>query len=185
MFSHTIAFVPGKSILRELCVEGDHGAVAGDLRDDAGCCDAQAQPVTADQRRVIHRQTPDGQSVHQRMVRTLRQGIHRARHGEMRGAQNIHRVDFSRRCLADGPDDIRRAGDDRKKFFPARRRHFFRIRESVERKAIGEDDGCRNNRTGKRAAPGLVNARHQRKPAGAQCTLAGEIAGHGKAVGED
>jgi hypothetical protein len=82
VLADTIAFVPGKAILRIFGIERDHEPVAGDFGHDAGRGDAQAEGVTTDQCAVRHGEVAHGESVDQGVIGRGGECAHRARHGE-------------------------------------------------------------------------------------------------------
>ena len=181
VLADTIAFVPGKAILRILGIERDHEPVAGNFGHDAGRGDAQAEGVTTDQGAVRHGEAAHGESVDQGVVGLGGEGTHRARHGEVGGAENVVAIDFFDRGQTGGPGHAGVGGEDCKNFFTAGGGDFFRVGQAVESKVRRKDDGGGHDRPGQRSAPGFIDSSNQKKPAGTQGVLAGEIAGHGAA----
>ena len=181
MFSHTIAFVAGEAILRILCVERGHETVAGDFGDDAGRGDAEAECVAGHQCSVRDRQTAHWEAIDQRVVGFPRQGLDGAGHGEMRGAEDIEAVDLRDVRLADAPMDVGADGEHGMEMLAFLGGLFFRVIQALDRAVIRQDDSGRDYGAGERTASGFIDPGDQKNPASAQGTLAGEIAGHGKA----
>lgn len=181
MFADTIAFVAGEAILRILRVERDHETVAGDFGHDAGRGDAQAERIPGHQCSVRDRQTAHREAIDQRVVGFPRQGLDGAGHGEMRGPEDIEAVDLRDIRLADAPMDVGADGEDGMEMLALFGGQLFRVIQALDRAVIRQDHGGGDHGAGERTASGLIHARDKKKPASAQGTLAGEIAGHGAA----
>ena len=181
MLAHTITFVAGEAILRILRVERGHETVAGYFGDDAGRGDAQAECVSGHQCGVRHGKPAHGEAVDQRVVGLPRQGRHGTGHGEMCGAEDIEAVDLSHIRLPDAPVDVGAEGEDGVEMLAFLGGQFFRVIETLDRAILGQDDGGGDHWTGERSASGFIDPGDQKNPASAQGTLAGKVAGHGKA----
>ena len=181
MFADTIAFVAGEAILRILCVERGHETVAGDFGDDAGRGDAEAECVAGHQCGVRDGKPSHGEAVDQRMVGFARQGRHGAGHGEMRGAEDIEAVDLRDVRLADAPMDVGADGEHGMEMLAFFGGQFFRVIQALDRAVIRQNDSGGDHGAGERTASGFIDPGDQKNPASAQGTLAGKVAGHGKA----
>lgn len=184
MRGDTIALVAGKAILRKAGVEFEHDAVAGDLGDDAGGGDAEAEGVTADNGGVGHGQTGDGQTVHQGVAGRPAERVQGTGHRQVCGAEDVEAVDFVRPGGGDRPADIRVGGEGGVQAFAAARCEFLGVVESGQGDVVGKDDGGGDDGSGEGPASGFINAGDKKNPAGVQGTLAGEIAGHRMAGGD-
>ena len=178
MFAHTITFVAGEAILRILRVEFDHEAVAGDFGDDAGGGDGNAKGVAADERRVVDGEAAHGESVDEGVVGFRGQGLDGAGHGEVGGAKDVEGIDFLDAGGADGPVDFGAGGQGSVEAFAFFGGELFGVIEADEGEVRRQDDGGGDDGAGEGSASGFVDTGHQRKPASAQGTLAGKIAGH-------
>jgi len=181
VLAHTITFVAGEAILRILCVERGHETVAGDFGDDAGRGDAEAECVAGHQCGVRDGKPSHGEAVDQRMVGFAGQGRHGAGHGEMRGPEDIEAVDLRDVRLADAPMDVGADGEHGMEMLAFFGGQFFRVIQAFERAVIRQDDSGGDHGTGERTASGFIDPGDQKNPASAQGTLAGKVAGHGKA----
>ncbi len=181
MFAHTIPFVAGEAILRILCVEREHEAVAGHFGHDAGRGDAQAERVASHQCGVRDGKPAHREAVDQCMAGFPRQGRHGPGHGEMRGAEDVKAVDFRDVRLADAPMDVRADGERGMEVLAFFGGQLFRIIQALERAVIRQDDGGGDHGPGERTASGFIDPRDQKNPASVQGALAGKVAGHGKA----
>lgn len=166
VLTDTIAFVPGKAILRIFGIERDHQPVAGDFGHDAGRGDAQAEGVTADQCAVWYGEVAHGESVDQGVVGPGGEGTYRARHGKMGGAEDVVTIDFFDRGQTGGPGHAGVGGEDGENFLTAGGWDFLRVGQAVEGKIRGEDDGGGHDRSGQGSAPGFIDPGDQKKPAG-------------------
>lgn len=100
----------------------------------------------------------DRQAVDEAVVGWGGEALDRAPHGQMGGPENIERVDFSDAGDGDRPDDLRVAGDEVVKVFPAAAGEFFGVVQSGAGKPRRQDYRRCGNRAGEGAPPGLVDA---------------------------
>lgn len=184
MSGYTIALVPGKSILRIFLVEGHHQAVARHLGDDACRRNAQAQRVASHQGRVFHGQSAHGEAVNECMGGLPGQSIQCARHGEMRGAEDVEAVNFPGVGLAGGPEDFASGCQSVIKGRPRPCGELLGIGEACEFEIVGQDHRRGHHGTGERAASGFIHTGDQCTAPGMQGMLVGKVAGHRAARGD-
>ena len=87
----------GESVLWIFPVEFVHDPVPGDLGQDTGGGDTEADPIPANKCRMLNRESLDRQSIHEGMVALMSvfmKPYQGARHGEMRCSQDIQVSDF-------------------------------------------------------------------------------------------
>ena len=151
--------MPGKAEFRKLAVDFPHQAVACDFGDDAGCRDRKREPVALDDGVMRHGETAHRQAVDQAMVGQGIDGLDRAAHREMGGAQDVEAVDFPAIGQRHRPDDIRISGELVIEGIPPRRGDFFGIIEAWTGIIPWQDDGGGGHRPGQWSASRLIHTR--------------------------
>lgn len=178
MFGCWVAFVSAKSVFGKPGVEFVHRPVALDFCDDACSGDAQAEAVPADQCRVGARKIRDRQSVNQRVRRADGEREERAAHREVGSTQDVHFVNLAGLAAGARPEYVGIRCQPRMERFPLARAELLGVVKARKQKSRRQNDCGGNDRTGERAAPGLVNPGHRKNPARHQFEFRAERAGH-------
>jgi hypothetical protein len=148
----------GKTILRKEPVALEHHAVALDFGNDAGCRDAEAYAITADQRGLRAWETRDGKAIDECVGGAGRELFNHGTHPKVRCAENVETIDFLRGDGDRSPTDFGIACDLGVETIAGFRGEFFGVIEATQNKVRREDDRAYDNRTGERSTTGLIDA---------------------------
>lgn len=168
----------GKFVAGMPQIHRHHDPVARDFGDDARRGDAEAAPVTADERGLRDGKGEHRPPVDQDVIRRERQRGHGAAHRLVGGAQDVQPVDF--RVLHDGqrPADCSVADEFLEEPLALLRRQLLRIIELPVTKTLRQHHDRGDHRPGQRSAPSLINPGHALATEGAQRAFVPEIAFH-------
>ena len=89
--------MPCEAVLGIVLVQRIHDPIASNLGQDAGSGDAEADPVTPDQRGMLDGESLDGQAIHKGMgalMSVLLKSSYGTGHGKMSCPQDIELSDF-------------------------------------------------------------------------------------------
>lgn len=98
MRGNTVALVGSKSVVREVCVVGNHEPVSRHFGYDRGGGNRNTPAVASNKGELSYGEWSYWKTVNQRDVRpqATRKRLQRHAHRAMRGAQNVDCIDFSR-----------------------------------------------------------------------------------------
>jgi len=96
------------------------------------------------------------------------QGIEGGAHRFVSGAQDVDRIDLHRIHNPDGPRDRIVCGQVVVNFIAPFGQELLRIVQPAVPELLGQDNRCRYDRTGQRAAPRFIDAGDRRDAEGAQ-----------------
>jgi hypothetical protein len=168
----------GKTILRKEPVALEHHAVALDFGNDAGCRDAEAYAITADQRCLRAWETRDRKAIDKGVGRTGRELFDHGANPKVRGAENIQAVDFLRGDRDGCPTNFGIACDLAVESLAGFRGEFFGVIEATQNKVRREDDRAHDDRTGERSTTGLIDACDRFEAQRREAMLVNKGAGH-------
>lgn len=153
-----------------------HDAVACHLRDDAGCGDAEAEGVAADEGGLRDGEIAHGEAVNEHVVGGELLGG--AAHGFVGGAEDVDAINFLRLDDGECDADVGAGGEFRVDALAAALAELLGVIQHVVREIGGEDDGCGDDRAGERAASGFIYARYKKQTSRTKRILMREVAGH-------
>jgi hypothetical protein len=159
VFCRWVAFMLGKSILGIESVALEHDAVTLDFGNNAGCRDAEAYPITTDQRSLRAWKTRDGKTIDESVGRAGRKLFDHCTHPRVRGAEDVQAIDFLWRDCDGCPANLRIPRDLRIKSLARFRCEFFGVVEAMQLKIRWQDDSANNNRTCERSTTCLIDTR--------------------------
>jgi len=158
VFRCWVAFMLGKTILRKEPVALEHDAVTLDFGNDAGCRDAEAYAITADQRGLRAWETRDRKAIDEGVGRAGRELFDHCAHPRVRGAEDIQAVDFLRGDRDGCPTNFGIACDLGVETLSRFRCEFFGVIEATQNKVRRENDCAYDDRTGEWSTTGLIYA---------------------------
>jgi hypothetical protein len=179
VFCRWVAFMLGKSILGIETVALEHDAVTLDFGDNAGCRDAEAYPITTDQRSLRAWETRDGKSIDKRMGGAGKKLFDHCAHPRVRGAEDIQSVNFLRGDCNGSPANVGIRRDLRIKSLADLGREFFGVIEAAQNKVRWENDCAYDDRTGEWSTTCLIDSCNGSETLNGQAMLVDEGAGHG------
>lgn len=166
VLGRAVSFVTGESIVWVLPVEVLHELVAGDLGEDTGGGDAEAEGVAVDDGGVGETEVRDRQAIDEDGVGGRVQSQEGFPHGAVRGLQDVQGVD---RLDVDGVEAIAEARQGAKRGVEApalRGGELLRVRQSLERRrqSLADQFNRKHDRGGddrscERTPAGFVDAR--------------------------
>ncbi len=171
-----VAFVLAETILGKERAEVTHHLVARHFRNHTGGGDRQAVTIAVDDRGLREWKRKDGQSVDEDMIGPGKERGDRSAHCFVGRAQNVDSIDLDVIDHADRPNDVGIARKIDIHAFAQIRGKLLRIIEFTMSKAVRQNDGGRDNRTGQRAAPGFIDASDARDADGPQSSFVTESA---------
>jgi hypothetical protein len=158
VFARWVAFMLGKTILWVKQVAFEHDAIALDFRNDTGRRDAEAYPITADQRGLRAWETRDGKAIDEGMGGAERKLFDHGAHSGVRSAEDIQAVDFLWGDRDGCPPNIGIACDLSVESFAGFSSEFFGVIEPIQNKVRREDDCAYDDRAGEWPTTGLIDA---------------------------
>jgi hypothetical protein len=111
------------------------------------------------------------------MIRGGLNGLHRAAHRQMGGAQDVEAVDFRTVDEGHGPDDVRMLRQDVMEGLAPGRGEFFGIIQARAAETGGQNDGRSGDRSGQRPAARFVHTGNTSPAAAVEKRFTGQI-GH-------
>jgi hypothetical protein len=159
VFASWVAFMLRKTILGIEAIPLKHDAVALDLGNDTRRRDAEADPITANQRGLGARKIANGQPIDKGVSGTRRELFNHGAHTRVGGAENIEAIDFLRgdgnRCPTNvaifcdlGIETIAGLGGE-----------FFGVIKATENEMRGQNDCGYDYRASERSATSFIYAR--------------------------
>jgi hypothetical protein len=158
VFRRWVAFMLGKTILRIKTIVFNHDAVALDFGNDAGCRDAEAYAITADQRSLRAWETRDGKSIDKGVGWAGRKLFDHGAHPRVRGAEDIQAVDFLRGDRDGCPTNFGIACDLGVETIAGLGSEFFGVIQAAQNKVRREDDCAHNDWPGEWSTTGFIDA---------------------------
>jgi hypothetical protein len=184
VFRCWVAFMLGKSILRVEPVALEHHAVALDFGNDAGCRDAEAYAITADQRGLRAWKTRDGKAIDEGVGGPGRKLFDHCAHSGVRCTEDIEAVNFLRGDGDGSPPDVRICRDLSIESFARFGGEFFGVIEPTQNKVRREDDCTYDDRASEWPTTRLINACDRFEAQCEEAMLMNERARHGISLKE-
>ena len=165
MFRGAIALMEGESITRVHLFKLEHQTVTGDLGDDARGGDRVTEGIALDHGRLGTGEPWDREAVDQDVLGGGNQGVERAAHGFVGGAEDVDGIDGGGVEAGDLELHLGVAGEFREELLASGGCELFGIvqlaqcrGQAVAQPGPWKDHGRGGNGTGQRAAPGFVDA---------------------------
>jgi hypothetical protein len=157
VFARWVAFMLGKTILRVEPVALEHDAVTLDFGNNAGCRDAEAYAITADQRGLRAWETRDRKAIDEGVGRAGRELFDHGAHSGVRCAEDIEAVNFLRGDCNVSPPNVGVRRDLGIESFAGLGGQFFGIIEVTQDKIRWEDDCAYDNRASEWSTTCLID----------------------------
>jgi hypothetical protein len=157
VFARWVAFMLGKTILRIEPVALEHDAVTLDFGNDAGCSDAEAYTIAADQRGLWAWKTRNGKAIDESVSGAGRKLFDHCAHPGVRCAEDIETVNFLRGDCNGSPTNVGIRRDLGVESFSGFGGEFFGVIEPAEIKVRREDDCAYDDRASERPTTGLID----------------------------
>ena len=158
VFACWVAFMLGKSILGIKAIDFQHDAVALDLGNNAGCRNAEADAVTADQRGLGARKIANGQPIDEGVGGAGRELFDHGPHSGVRCAEDIEAIDFLWRDGDGCPTNFGIFCDLGIETLAGLGGEFLGVVEASENKVRRQDDSAYNNWTTQWSTASLIDA---------------------------
>jgi hypothetical protein len=158
VFARWVAFMLGKSILGIEAIDFQHDAVALDLGNNAGCRNAEADAVTADQRGLRAWKTRDGKAIDEGVGGAGRDLFDHGPHSGVRCAEDIEAIDFLWRDGDGCPTNLGIFCDLGIETLAGVGAEFLGVVEASENEVWRQDDSAYNNWTSEWSSACLINA---------------------------
>jgi hypothetical protein len=158
VFARWVAFMLGKTILRIEPVALEHDAVTLDFGNDAGCSDAEAYTIAANQRGLGARKIANRQPIDQGMGGAREQLFDHCAHPGVRCAEDIQAFDFLRGDCDGSPANFGIRRDLGVESFSGFGGEFFGVIEPTQNKARREDDCTYDDRASEWPTTRLIDA---------------------------
>jgi hypothetical protein len=153
-----IAFVLAETIFRKSRAEVAHNRVARDFRDHAGRGDAEAETIAIHDRRLRQRKRKNRKAIDQDMLGPQPQRFDRGAHRLVSRAENIDRIDLDGIDYAHGPRDRNVSDQLVVNLLATFRQQLLGIVQPAMLEFFRQNNGCRDDGTGQRAAPCFIHA---------------------------
>jgi hypothetical protein len=158
VFHCWVAFMLGKTILWVEQITLEHDAVTLNFGNNAGCCYAEAYPITSDQRGLWAWKTRNGKAIDEGLSGAGRKLFDHCAHPGVSSAEDIQAVNFLRGDCDGGPPNIGIRRNLGIESFAGLGGEFFGVIEPTKNKVRREDDCAYNDRAGERPTTGLIDA---------------------------